>query len=130
MIPFHGKKLRTSERGIALIVALLMLMLISAALMGMIMMSNTETSVSANFRDEQTAFFASKAGIEEVRDRMRVGATNSVSALMPTTALPSTVGGVLYITNPASGETVTPWLPLGSNYPDTEICKEVTCTAG
>jgi len=57
MIPFHGKKLKTSERGIALIVALLMLMLISAALMGMIMMSNTETNVSANFRDEQTAFF-------------------------------------------------------------------------
>src|SRR6267143_3267809 len=132
MILFHGKKLKTSERGIALIVALLMLMLISAALMGMIMMSNTETNVSANFRDEQTAFFASKAGIEEVRDRLRSSATDSLSSFIPATALPGAINGVLYVTNPASGETVTPWLPLGasSTYPDDEICKEVTCTSG
>jgi Tfp pilus assembly protein PilX len=130
MNPFNSQRRKNSERGVALVVALMMLLLITAALTGMIIMSNTETSVSANFRDEQTAFFASKAGIEEVRDRMRSGATNSLSGLMPTTVLPGAVTGVLYITNPASGETVTPWLPLGSNYPDTEICKEVTCTSG
>jgi hypothetical protein len=132
MIIIHGKKPDSSERGIALIVALLMLMLISAALMGMIMMSNTETNVSANFRDEQTAFFASKAGIEEVRDRMRSSATNSLGGSIPATALPGATNGVLYVTNPASGETVTPWFPLGasSTYPDDEICKEVTCTSG
>jgi len=118
------------ERGVALIVALLMLLLISAALMGMIMMSNTETNISSNFRDEQTAFFASKAGIEEVRDRLRSGATDSLSGSIPTTALPGAVNGVLYVINPASGETVTPWLPMGSNYPDDEICKEVTCASG
>src|SRR5467141_5296501 len=139
MIPFHGKKLKTSERGIALIVALLMLMLISAALMGMIMMSNTETNVSANFRDEQTAFFASKAGIEEVRDRLRSSATDSLSGSalfsstnVPPYPLPGQTNAILYVTNPASGETVTPWLPLGavSTYPDDEICKEVTCVSG
>ena len=119
-----------SERGIALILALLVLLLVSAVLMGMIMMSNTETNISANFRDEQTAYFGSKAGIEEVRDRMRSSATDSLSSNIPTTALPGSVNGVLYITNPASGETVTPWLPLGTNYPDTEICKEVTCASG
>jgi Tfp pilus assembly protein PilX len=130
MIILHGEKTEKSERGIALIVALLMLLLISAALMGMIMMSNTETNVSSNFRDEQTAFFSSKAGIEEVRDRLRSGATNSLSGSIPTTSLPGVVNGVLYVTNPAAGETVTPWLPLGANYPDNEICKEVTCTSG
>src|SRR6267378_370101 len=132
MIVIHGKKPNTSERGVALIVALMMLMLISAALMGMIMMSNTETNVSANFRDEQTAFFASKAGIEEVRDRLRSSATDSLSSFIPATALPGAINGVLYVTNPASGETVTPWLPLGasSTYPDDEICKEVTCVSG
>jgi Tfp pilus assembly protein PilX len=108
----------------------MMLMLISAALMGMVMMSNTETNVSANFRDEQTAFFASKAGVEEIRDRMRSNATDSLSATIPATALPGTLNGILYITNPASGETDTPWLPLGANYPDDEICKEVACTSG
>src|SRR6266403_1361992 len=139
MIVIHGKKPNSSERGIALIVALMMLMLISAALMGMIMMSNTETNVSANFRDEQTAFFASKAGIEEVRDRLRSSATDSLSGSalfsstnVPPYPLPGQTNAILYITNPASGETVTPWLPLGavSTYPDDEICKEVTCVSG
>jgi Tfp pilus assembly protein PilX len=130
MIRFRNRIPRKSERGIALILALLVLLLVSAVLMGMIMMSNTETNISANFRDEQTAYFASTAGIEEVRDRMRSSATNSLSSNIPTTALPGATNGVLYITNPASGETVTPWLPLGTNYPDTEICKEVTCASG
>jgi Tfp pilus assembly protein PilX len=130
MILFRGKKPKTSQQGIALIFALMVLLLLSAILMGMVMMSNTETNVSANFRDEQTAFFASKAGIEEVRDRMRAPATNSLSPFLPTTALPGATNGVLYITNPVAGETITPWLPLGTNYPDDEICKEVTCVSG
>ena len=41
----------------------------------MIMLTNTETSTSANFRDEQTALFGAKAGMEEIRDRFRPGAT-------------------------------------------------------
>src|SRR5882762_762766 len=111
MIPFHGKKLKTSERGVALIVALLMLMLISAALMGMVMMSNTETNVSANFRDEQTAFFASKAGVEEDRDRLRNTATHSLgwSGLrlwirLPPFPLLGHTNGILCIINPAPGD--------------------------
>jgi Tfp pilus assembly protein PilX len=131
MIVLDKKKPSTSEQGFALIIALLTLLLISAALMGMLMMSNTETNVSANFRDEQTAFFASKAGVEEVRDRMRPNATNSLSlSTILANALPGGVNGVLYVTNPAAGEAVTPWLTTGSNYPDDEICKEVTCTSG
>jgi Tfp pilus assembly protein PilX len=129
MIALEKKKPGTSEQGFALILALLTLLLISAALMGMFIMSNTETNVSANFRDEQTAYFASKAGIEEVRDRMRGGATNSLSGNLPT-ALPGAANGILYVTNPAAGETVAPWLTTGTNYPDDEICKEVTCTGG
>ena len=132
MIIFQSKIPRRSDRGFALIFALLVLLLISAVLMGMIMMSNTETNISANFRDEQTAFFASRAGVEEVRDRLRSSATNSLGGSIPATALPGATNGVLYVTNPAPGETVTPWLPLGasSTYPDDEICKEVTCTSG
>jgi Tfp pilus assembly protein PilX len=127
---FRANKLKKSERGIALILALLVLLLISAVLMGMVMMSNTETNVSANFRDEQTAFFASKAGVEEVRDRLRTAATNTVSASIPATALPGAAGGILYIINPAAGETVTPWLTTGTNYPDDEICKELPAACG
>ena len=130
MKTFRGEIYKRSERGVALILALLVLLLVSAVLMGMIMMSNTETNVSSNFRDEQTAFFASKAGVEETRDRMRSTATNSLSTFLPVTALPGATNGVLYITNPAAGETVTPWQTTGTHYPDDEICKEVTCSSG
>jgi len=125
MNAMKGKKAKNSERGVALVVALMMLLLLTAALTGMIIMSNTETNVSSNFRDEQTAFFASKAGIEEVRDRMRTSATNSLSANIPTT-LPGAANGILYITNPLGSETVAPWNTQNANYPDDEICKELT----
>ena len=128
-------KAKSSERGVALIVALLTLLLISAVLMGMIVASNSETSISTNFRDEQTAFFAARAGIEEVRrDRLRPSATNTLAASTYFTTSPTPLAGapsgVLYVTNPTGGELVTPWLTTGTNYPDTEICKELTCVAG
>jgi Tfp pilus assembly protein PilX len=134
MIGRQNRKSKSSERGVALVVALLTLLLISAILMGMIVASNSETNISTNFRDEQTAFFAARAGIEEVRDRLRPNATNSLSTTAFFTAaptpLPGAVNGVLYVINPTNGETVTPWLTTGTNYPDDEICKEVTCVGG
>jgi len=127
MIALEKKKPSNSEQGFALIIALLTLLLISAALMGMFIMSNTETNVSANFRDEQTAYFASKGGIEEARDRMRATATNTLSPKTTlANALPGQPNGILYVTNPAAGETDTPWVTTGTNYPDDELCKELT----
>src|ERR1700732_322999 len=121
------KKNRASERGVALVIALLVLLLLSTVVAGMMIMSTTETTISANFRDEQTAFFAARAGLEEVRDRLRSTSTNSLNGSLPT-ALPGTSNGVLYVTNALSGETVAPWNTTGNNYPDDEICKELTCT--
>jgi len=65
------RKARNPESGIALLIALLALLLISAIGMGMMYMSTTETSVNANYRDTQRAFFSMRAGLEEMRDRMR-----------------------------------------------------------
>lgn len=113
------------ERGIALFLAIFTLLLITAIAASMILLTNTETAISANFRDEQTAFFSAKAGMEEVRDRLRTNASNSLYANLPV-ALPGQANGILYITNPANGETVSPWLTTGTNYPDDEICTELT----
>src|SRR5258707_9913963 len=103
MIALYGKKNSSAERGVALVMALLALLLLTAVGMGMILMTNTETNISSNFKDEQTAYFAAKAGIEEVRDRLRANAPDSVN-------LPATLGnnipggatcpGGLYVTNP------------------------------
>src|SRR5258708_28055264 len=131
MIAFRRKKTSSAERGVALIMALLVLMLVTAVGMGMIIMSNTETNVSANFRDEQTAYFAAKAGIEEVRDRLRAGATNSLN--LPTTLgalLPGATNGILYVTNPLNSETVSPCVTTRTTYPDDQIGKELNCSTG
>src|ERR1700730_4118645 len=118
---------RDHQRGIALLMVLMALLIIGAIAAGAILLSNTETSISANFRDEQLAFFSAKAGIEEGRDRMRAAITNTLrTASLPTT-LPGPAGSVLYILNPANGQTVAPWNGSSSTtYPDDEICKETS----
>jgi hypothetical protein len=54
---------RNGERGISLVVALLALMLLSAVAIGMMFMSSTEAAVSSNFKSEETAYFAARAGV-------------------------------------------------------------------
>ena len=117
-----------SEKGFALLIAIFTLLLLTAIGAGMVALTNTDTSISSNFRDEQTAYFAAKAGIEEVRDRFRSGASGSITnpSVLPTN-LPGQSGGVVYLTNANAGETVTPWATTASaaNYPDDEICSEL-----
>lgn len=122
-----NQKNRNSEKGIALFTAIFTVLLITAIGAGMIMLTNTDTSISANFRDEQTAFFAAKAGMEEIRDRFRVGATNSLAASLPA-ALPGNANAFLYVLNPRNAEADTPWVTNGSAsvYPDTELCTEMS----
>lgn len=129
-------RVQARQRGVALIASILTLVLIAAITAGMIVLSTTETNISANFKDEQRAYFSAKAGMEEVRDRFRNNTTpssDSIRAILPT-ALPGNSNSVLYILNPLNGETVSPW---STHYPDDEICKEnlvtgssITCTNG
>ena len=134
-----NKKNRNSERGMALFAAIFTVLLITAIGAGMVLLTNTDTTISSNFRDEQKAFFAAKAGMEEIRDRFRSSASNSLSASLPTAA-PGSSNAYLYITNPKNNtEVVTPWLTTASAsaYPDTEVCTELgnmgaayACAAG
>jgi hypothetical protein len=112
---------RKTERGMALILSLLALLLISAVGLGMIYMSNTETSINANYKDTQVAFFAMRAGLEEGRDRLR---PNGAFPIAVPVTMPPAAGSIVYITNPAAApEAVTPqtW---GSAYFDDELCHE------
>jgi hypothetical protein len=111
----------TRESGMALLIALLALLLVSAIGMGIMYMSTTETSINANYRDTQQAFFAMRGGLEEMRDRMRTSAPNPIT--LPTVMPSTTAGSIVYITNPGASETVDPKL-FGSNYFDDEFCHE------
>ena len=145
MSKLNNKHDRRSESGFALFIAIFTLLLITAIAVGMLTLTNTDTNISTNFRDEQTAFFAAKAGLEEVRDRMRVNAVDgsnvSVSLnnsavtggvqVLPGAATPNSAppmfgsaNAVTYITNPLNGENDTPWVTNGNAYPDDEICTE------
>jgi len=122
---------RSHQEGVALVAAILTLLLISAITAGIIILSNTETNTSTNFKDEQRAYFSAKAGIEEARDRLRTAATNTITASLPT-VLPGGSNSVLYITNPLGSETVAPWTSTNA-YADDEICKEtstISCSSG
>jgi hypothetical protein len=110
----------------ALLLALLALLLISAIGLGMVYMSNMESEIAYNYKDTQTAFFSVRAGLEEMRDRMQANSPSSIT--LPTT-MPPNVGSIVYITNPAAGETVTP-ATAGSAYFDDEFCHELFNLAG
>jgi hypothetical protein len=114
---------RKHERGMALILALLALLLISAVGLGMIYMSTTETSIDTNYKDTQLAFFAMRGGLEEMRDRMRA---NSVSPITIPTVMPGAgANSILYIVNPSSTtDVVDPKTFLNNPYFDDEFCHE------
>jgi hypothetical protein len=114
---------RSHERGIALMMALLALMVLSAIAVGMMFMSGTETSISSNFKSEETAYFSARAGVEEVRDRMLTTNTNTISALLPTT-LPTSTGGVLYILQSGVAASTITNMSSSNTMADDELCHD------
>ena len=112
---------RRNERGMALILVLLTLLLLAAVGMGILYVSDAETSITGNYRDSQLAFFAMRAGLEEVRDRMR---STSIAPITLPTAMPGTANSILYVINPAGpGDPVDP-KDSASAYFDDEFCHE------
>ena len=130
------KRNRKSERGTALIMALLALMVLSAIAVGLVYMTNTETLVNSNYRAEQVSYFAAKAGMEEARDRMMLNLpggyyfANMVPNPLPTAPPADGNFGVLYVINEGNQPgSVQPWLAtLPGNVPnpymDDEICHD------
>ena len=125
------------QRGVALFLAIFALLLLSAIGLAMLFSSDTETSISINYRDKQAAIYGALAGLQEARDRIHPlsgdlaigtnlssGGLNIVPTVLPSSSSPN----VLYIINPAPGETVAPWLPTISGKPnpyfDDELCHE------
>jgi hypothetical protein len=116
----NGSVNRQSERGVALFAVLFALLLLSVIGLGMMYATNTETAINSNYRDAQVALYAAMAGLQEARDRIQPATLH----ITPPTDVPSlSAQNVIYIINPKTGETVTPW-DLTSRYADTELCWE------
>jgi hypothetical protein len=118
-----GQLSRKGEAGMALIVVLLLLLLVTAIGLGMVFMSNTESSINRNYRDSQLAFFGMRAGLEEVRDRMRSDAPGAWIIAPPST-MPGQPNSILYIINPAGAADPVDPKTAGTQYFDDEFCHE------
>ena len=118
-----SKTNREREKGFSLFLSLFALMLMSALAMGMVYMSSTETWISNNFKAEETAYFAARAGVEEVRDRMLLANPNTIAPLLPA-VMAGAPGGVLYVLQ--NGVTMANITNMASNNPlkDDEMCHD------
>src|SRR5438105_9069775 len=123
---------RDSERGVALLMVLMIVILLTAIGAALIFMSNVESTVNLNYRAEQQAYYAARGAVEEVRDRMKLGppflqppaAPDAVYNNVPTVVPGAGPGGVLYVINQGTDPTaIQPWNPANP-YVDDEICHD------
>ena len=118
---------RQSEAGIALLIAIFILLLISVIAIALIVSAGTESALAGNYRNATAVYYAALAGLEEGRGRLAVKNSNSFSTtapgFLPPPGTPLAVGSPIYIINPVGGEIVAPWDPA-SLYPDTQFNPE------
>jgi Tfp pilus assembly protein PilX len=119
------KKRSNSQDGVALLVAMITLLLISAVAVAMIVASGAESSINGNYRSSSSAYYAALAGLEEGRGRLLPTSSNTILGVqnIPTFGNVMAVNQVAYIANPntAAGETLTNVL---TTYPDTQYDAE------
>src|SRR6266496_2247282 len=128
---------RREERGVALLLTIFGLLLLTAVAMAMMFSSDAETAISVNYRDSQVSSYSAVSGLQEARDRIHpVFGDLAIAGYLPTNTLdqgPLNGGYVLYILNPraAKNETVAsigPWsATIGGStnqYFDQELCQE------
>jgi hypothetical protein len=113
-------KQKNQERGMAMLVAMFTLVLLSVIGLGLMYSTNMETIINANYRDKQVAMYGAMSGLQEARDRLQPAAP---AMPLPTDMPTLTNHQVFYIINPKNGETVAPW-DLTNKYKDTELCQE------
>src|SRR5436305_15195867 len=108
---------KRNQSGVAMIIALFALLLLSVVGLGMMYSTNMETSINSNYRDKQVAFYAALAGLQEARDRIQPATANIVA---PTTLPSTSFQNIVYIVSDYA--TVKPWL-TANKYFDTELCQ-------
>ena len=120
-----SKAIGKNERGMALMLTLFALLLLSAVGLFMVVSSTTETRIDTNYGTSLRAYYSAKSGLEEVRDRIKYSSTSTSGPGGLADQLPQDVAGnakgVLYIVNPANGEVVDPTDPTNP-YFDDDLC--------
>jgi Tfp pilus assembly protein PilX len=118
---------RQPQAGVALLISIFVLLLISVVAIALIVSSGTESALAGNYRNATAVYYAALAGLEEGRGRLLAKNTNSFkNTAAPTFMPPGTtlaIGSPRYIINPVGSETVAPW-DQSNQYADTEYTTE------
>jgi hypothetical protein len=118
---------RRKENGIALLISIFVLLLISVVAIAMIVASSTETSLAGNYRSSTNVYYAALAGLEEARGRLVKNNPDYVlkadAQFLPPPGTALAIGDARYILNPnaALNENMGNVLTL---YPDNEYFTE------
>src|SRR6476659_7855021 len=115
MATMMAKAKRQNERGMALLLALFALLLLSAIGLFMVMASDTETRIDANYGSNLRSYYAARSGLEEIRDRIKYPASSSSDGEGLSDQLPQTIPGsansVLYVVSEATIDPTDPNSP-------------------
>jgi len=120
------------EAGIALLIAIFILLLIGVVAIALIVSSGTESALAGNYRSSTSVYYAAVAGLEEVRARLRSNNPNSFNNTAPgflPAGVPLGLCTPVYVVNPVGGEAITPW-NAGSAYADNEFGQEFAGICG
>jgi hypothetical protein len=108
------------EQGVALIIALMAVLLMSALGMALMMTTATETKIAGNFRDGHEALYAADAAIERVmQDLLTVPDWNTVLSTDPAKSVTSS-----FVDGPAGGVRT---MPDGTKLDLTEATNMLRC---
>jgi hypothetical protein len=108
-----------------LLIAIFVLLLISVVGIALIVSSGTESALAGNYRSATGVYYASVAGLEEARGRLRAKNPNSFLKTAPANFLPPPgtqwdIGYVSYVFNPGPADPANTL----TAYPDTEYDNE------
>lgn len=114
------------EKGVALLLSILALLLLTGVAVSMMYMASTEAVIASNFKAEETEYFAARAGVQEIRDRMIPGAAPySINNILPTQLPTAGNQSVLYILqNGTTMANVTNGTPATNATFDDELCHD------
>jgi hypothetical protein len=121
------KPIRTkrTQLGIALLISIFILLLISVVAIALIVSSSTESSLAGNYRSSTGVYYAATAGLEEARSRLASKDPNSFKntapGFLPSPGTPMAIGAVAYVLNPGPTDTLGTML---ATYPDTQYVTE------
>src|SRR5580658_1698098 len=108
------------ENGVALITSIMVLLLISAIVVGMCWMVMTDQRLGGNNSSRELAFYGAEAGMEkmttDVANTFSVKGALGASDITTITSIPPTLTGIQYVNaSGASTYQITPLVPVSNN---------------